>query len=186
LYKYSTLKKIYLKYEIVDKNKILAAINDFLEKLLFFKNEIRKLITNIKGKYEEFINLMNDICQVKLTLEQFLSANIDGFTQESSFSKRAVIYRDKVDELEKKLKGGYEKNKVQIRKEIDEIKEQIPTVVNAYIFNSILKTYLRRLIFFTNKFRDEDKNIDNALYNAEKMYMQKKYIDGIELLIRIL
>lgn len=192
----TSYKKLSMHLEILnqclEKSNYSDRIN-FLKEILGFYNEVSKwqdemtkLWKDITKKYQTSIVLINDLFDLQWTLSQILSykntINPHDKDAIANISENLETANKLIDLIHKNYAFNYD----YVCKTIETLKETIVSYYNDAYFDNIMCYYLKSLIFSANKYRYEDKMIEDAITKAERLYQEKKYRDGIDVLYAVL
>lgn len=192
----TSYKKLSMHLEILnqclEKSNYSDRIN-FLKEILGFYNEVSKwqdemtkLWKDITKKYQTSIVLINDLFDLQWTLSQILSykntINPHDKDAIANISENLETANKLIDLIHKNYAFNYD----YVSKTIETLKETIVSYYNDAYFDNIMCYYLKSLIFSANKYRYEDKMIEDAITKAERLYQEKKYRDGIDVLYAVL
>ena len=192
----TSYKKLSMHLEILnqclEKSNYSDRIN-FLKEILGFYNEVSKwqdemtkLWKDITKKYQTSIVLINDLFDLQWTLSQILSykntINPHDKDAIANISENLETANKLIDLIHKNYVFNYD----YVCKTIETLKETIVSYYNDAYFDNIMCYYLKSLIFSANKYRYEDKMIEDAITKAERLYQEKKYRDGIDVLYAVL
>ena len=192
----TSYKKLSMHLEILnqclEKSNYSDRIN-FLKEILGFYNEVSKwqdemtkLWKDITKKYQTSIVLINDLFDLQWTLSQILNykntINPHGKDAIANISENLETANKLIDLIHKNYAFNYD----YVCKTIETLKETIVSYYNDAYFDNIMCYYLKSLIFSANKYRYEDKMIEDAITKAERLYQEKKYRDGIDVLYAVL
>ena len=192
----TSYKKLSMHLEILnqclEKSNYSDRIN-FLKEILGFYNEVSKwqdemtkLWKDITKKYQTSIVLINDLFDLQWTLSQILSYKntINPHDKDAivNISENLETANKLIDLIHKNYAFNYD----YVCKTIETLKETIVSYYNDAYFDNIMCYYLKSLIFSANKYRYEDKMIEDAITKAERLYQEKKYRDGIDVLYAVL
>lgn len=192
----TSYKKLSMHLEILnqclEKSNYSDRIN-FLKEILGFYNEVSKwqdemtkLWKDITKKYQTSIVLINDLFDLQWTLSQILSykntINPHDKDAIANISENLETANKLIDLIHKNYAFNYD----YVCKTIETLKETIVSYYNDAYFDNIMCYYLKSLIFSANKYRYEDKMIEDAITKAERLYQEKKYRDGINILYAVL
>lgn len=192
----TSYKKLSMHLEILnqclEKSNYSDRIN-FLKEILGFYNEVSKwqdemtkLWKDITKKYHTSIVLINDLFDLQWTLSQILSykntINPHDKDAIANISENLETANKLIDLIHKNYAFNYD----YVCKTIETLKETIVSYYNDAYFDNIMCYYLKSLIFSANKYRYEDKMIEDAITKAERLYQEKKYRDGIDVLYAVL
>ncbi len=192
----TSYKKLSMHLEILnqclEKSNYSDRIN-FLKEILGFYNEVSKwqdemtkLWKDITKKYQTSIVLINDLFDLQWTLSQILSykntINPHDKDAIANISENLETANKLIDLIHKNYAFNYD----YVCKTIETLKETIVSYYNDAYFDNIMCYYLKSLIFSANKYRYEDKMIEDAITKAERLYQEKKYRDGIDILYAVL
>ena len=141
---------------------------------------------NDKVEYQTSIVLINDLFDLQWTLSQILSykntINPHDKDAIANISENLETANKLIDLIHKNYAFNYD----YVCKTIETLKETIVSYYNDAYFDNIMCYYLKSLIFSANKYRYEDKMIEDAITKAERLYQEKKYRDGIDVLYAVL
>ena len=192
----TSYKKLSMHLEILnqclEKSNYSDRIN-FLKEILGFYNEVSKwqdemtkLWKDITKKYQTSIVLINDLFDLQWTLSQILNykntINPHDKDAIANISENLETANKLIDLIHKNYAFNYD----YVCKTIETLKETIVSYYNDAYFDNIMCYYLKSLIFSANKYRYEDKMIEDAIAKAERLYQEKKYRDGIDVLYAVL
>ena len=192
----TSYKKLSMHLEILnqclEKSNYSDRIN-FLKEILGFYNEVSKwqdemtrLWKDITKKYQTSIVLINDLFDLQWTLSQILNykntINPHDKDAIANISENLETANKLIDLIHKNYAFNYD----YVCKTIETLKETIVSYYNDAYFDNIMCYYLKSLIFSANKYRYEDKMIEDAITKAERLYQEKKYRDGIDVLYAVL
>jgi hypothetical protein len=177
---FENIKNKYNPYEIQNKKQNLIKINNMIKNIITYKEEIIKMIILIKEKYEVFFYLMNSICEIKLSLYLLKKCENDN----KNLQLDEVFNSFKI--LESSLYEDYEKNLEFNEESVKNIIAYTAKLIKNNDNTKIFKFFLKQLIFFANKFRNENKKILICIENAKKLYESSNYIEGINIILRTL
>jgi septation ring formation regulator EzrA len=121
-----------------------------------------------------------------MTLIQLNNCNSSPNTSQNTINSNIKNLLMIIEDIELKIKTDYEKNYLYAKEEINNILQQVPQLIDSYSLNNTLKYFLKRLLFFSNKFRNENDEIKKIIKNCETLYMQNKYTEGIDKLLVML
>ena len=192
----TSYKKLSMHLEILNQCLEKSNYNDrinFLKEILGFYNEVSKwqdemtkLWKDITKKYQTSIVLINDLFDLQWTLSQILSykntINPHDKDAIANISENLETANKLIDLIHKNYAFNYD----YVCKTIETLKETIVSYYNDAYFDNIMCYYLKSLIFSANKYRYEDKMIEDAITKAERLYQEKKYRDGIDVLYAVL
>ena len=192
----TSYKKLSMHLEILNQCLEKSNYNDrinFLKEILGFYNEVSKwqdemakLWKDITKKYQTSIVLINDLFDLQWTLSQILSykntINPHDKDAIANMSENLETANKLIDLIHKNYAFNYD----YVCKTIETLKETIVSYYNDAYFDNIMCYYLKSLIFSANKYRYEDKMIEDAITKAERLYQEKKYRDGIDILYAVL
>ena len=192
----TSYKKLSMHLEILNQCLEKSNYNDrinFLKEILGFYNEVSKwqdemtkLWKDITKKYQTSIVLINDLFDLQWTLSQILSykntINPHDKDAIANISENLETANKLIDLIHKNYAFNYD----YVCKTIETLKETIVSYYNDAYFDNIMCYYLKSLIFSANKYRYEDKMIEDAIAKAERLYQEKKYRDGIDVLYAVL
>ena len=192
----TSYKKLSMHLEILNQCLEKSNYNDrinFLKEILGFYNEVSKwqdemakLWKDITKKYQTSIVLINDLFDLQWTISQILSykntINPHDKDAIANMSENLETANKLIDLIHKNYAFNYD----YVCKTIETLKETIVSYYNDAYFDNIMCYYLKSLIFSANKYRYEDKMIEDAITKAERLYQEKKYRDGIDILYAVL
>ena len=174
------------KSNYTDRINFLKDILDFYNKVTKWQEEMTKLWSDITKKYQSSIVLINDLFDLQWTLSQILNykKTINPHDKDTieNISENLATANKMVDLIHK----NYAYNYNYVCKTIEALKEAIVSYYNDTYFDNIMSYYLKCLIFSANKYRYEDKMIEEAITKAKSLYQEKKYRDGIDVLYAII
>jgi len=84
------------------------------------------------------------------------------------------------------IRKNYAFNFKYVNEQIELLKQLVISYYNACSLDNTMKYYLRCLIFSANKYRHEDKMIEESIQEAERLYQAKKYKEGFDYLFKTL
>ena len=192
----TSYKKLSMHLEILnqclEKSNYSDRIN-FLKEILGFYNEVSKwqdemtkLWKDITKKYQTSIVLINDLFDLQWTLSQILSYKNTINPHDKDAIANILENLETANKLIDLIHKNYAFNYDYVCKTIETLKETIVSYYNDAYFDNIMCYYLKSLIFSANKYRYEDKMIEDAITKAERLYQEKKYRDGIDVLYAVL
>ena len=192
----TSYKKLSMHLEILNQCLEKSNYNDrinFLKEILGFYNEVSKwqdemtrLWKDITKKYQTSIVLINDLFDLQWTLSQILSYKNTINTHDKDAIANISENLETANKLIDLIHKNYAFNYDYVCKTIETLKETIVSYYNDAYFDNIMCYYLKSLIFSANKYRYEDKMIEDAITKAERLYQEKKYRDGIDVLYAVL
>ena len=192
----TSYKKLSMHLEILNQCLEKSNYNDrinFLKEILGFYNEVSKwqdemtrLWKDITKKYQTSIVLINDLFDLQWTLSQILSYKNTINTHDKDAIANISENLETANKLIDLIHKNYAFNYDYVCKTIETLKETIVSYYNDAYFDNIMCYYLKSLIFSANKYRYEDKMIEDAIAKAERLYQEKKYRDGIDVLYAVL
>ena len=174
------------KFNYSDRINFLKEILGFYNEVSKWQDEMTKLWKDITKKYQTSIVLINDLFDLQWTLSQILSykntINPHDKDAIANISENLETANKLIDLIHKNYAFNYD----YVCKTIETLKETIVSYYNDAYFDNIMCYYLKSLIFSANKYRYEDKMIEDAITKAERLYQEKKYRDGIDVLYAVL
>ena len=174
------------KSNYTDRINFLKEILEFYNQVTKWQEEMTKLWDDITKKYQSSIVLINDLFDLQWTLSQILNykKTINPHDKDAiaNISENMETANKLVDLIHKNYAYNYD----YVCKSIETLKEAIVSYYNDTYFDNIMCYYLKSLIFTANKYRYEDKMIEEAITKAEVLYQEKKYRDGIDVLYAVL
>ncbi|MDR0341246.1 MAG: hypothetical protein LBH55_03170 [Mycoplasmataceae bacterium] len=184
--KYLAIENNYNNFNNFNRKNIFFDIQEVVALMLKFKKEMYFIFDEIKLKYNNFIWVIDNVCELKMTLIQLNNCNSSPNTSQNTINSNIKNLLMIIEDIELKIKTDYEKNYLYAKEEINNILQQVPQLIDSYSLNNTLKYFLKRLLFFSNKFRNENDEIKKIIKNCETLYMQNKYTEGIDKLLVML
>lgn len=175
------------KTDYYDRIYFLKDILNFYKEVAAWQNNITNLWKDITNKYQSSIVLINDLFDLQWTFVQLKSFNI---AIDDPLNKNTISNIDqnlnKINELIVLINKNYAYNYEYVSNEIETLKQLVISYYNACSLDNTMRYYLRCLIFSANKYRLEDKMIEASIQEAEKLYKNKKYREGFDVLYKTL
>ncbi|MCF0227458.1 MAG: hypothetical protein HUJ52_01415, partial [Malacoplasma sp.] len=188
------LKKIHINYsellkrneqkEYYDRVTFLKDLFALINNIALWENSLNVLYQNIIHKYQSAIELLDKIYDLQWVLTQFIGL-INGKTINVDMPT-IVLAEDHlkaINLLISKLNEDYATNFNSALETIKNIEKDISNIYTIIDVESKIKDYARALIFYTNKYRLEDKEIANVLNNADELFKQNQYRKVIDTLL---
>jgi septation ring formation regulator EzrA len=137
----------------------------------------------IETKYKNAIFINDELADIKLTLTQLLGLKLQysEIDQKGIDTIKNIIEHIKV--LQSQLSENYFQNYADVNNELTQIREQTGLLISSAAYNQTLKIYAQRLIYYTNKYRNEHEEIQKSLKIAEGLYQKGQYQNTIEQMI---
>ena len=174
------------KSNYIDRINFLKEILDFYKEVTKWQDEMTNLWSDITKKYQSSIVLINDLYDLQWTLSQLLNykKTINPHDKESvtNITENLVTANKLIDLIHKNYAYNYE----YVSKTIETLKQTIISYYNIAFYDNAMRYYLKSLIFSANKYRYEDKAIEETIIKAEQLYQEKKYREGIDVLYAVL
>lgn len=169
--------------QYLDRIAHLNLINEALDDTDNWIQNLTKFCDEIYDKYKNSVNLINQIYELKWTAEQLqvyqqLLNPYDEITK-----KNISLAISSIDQLIKAIKEDYLHNYAYAKNLITDIENNINSLYNSFISSKSLQIFAKNLLFFANKYRHEDKEIEQTINHCEELYQQKKYKDSLDSLI---
>ncbi|GHU47135.1 hypothetical protein FACS1894218_0920 [Bacilli bacterium] len=114
-----------------------------------------------------------------------LSENISEKKDESNLNAIRTIILD-IESLQNNLVTDYFGNYLYVQKQMAHVREQATLLISSATFDQTLKFYAKRLMFFTNKYRNEHSDFEKVITMAEDKYRTNNYGTAISMLIEVL
>ena len=174
------------KSNYIDRINFLKEILDFYKEVTKWQDEMTNLWSDITKKYQSSIVLINDLYDLQWTLSQLLNykKTINPHDKESitNITENLATANNLIDLIHKNYAYNYE----YVSKTIETLKQTIISYYNIAFYDNAMRYYLKSLIFSANKYRYEDKTIEETIIKAEQLYQEKKYREGIDVLYAVL
>ncbi|GHU30666.1 hypothetical protein FACS1894166_00720 [Bacilli bacterium] len=143
------------------------------------------MVEEIEEKYKTSILINDELSDIKLTLTQLLSENISDNKNEGNYNAIRTIILD-IESLQNNLTTDYFGTYQYVQKQMVHVREQAALLISSATFDQTLKMYAKRLMFFTNKYRNEHKDFEKVITLAEDKYRTNDYQSTISMLIEVL
>ncbi len=189
-------KKMNIQLNILKNQANDTNYNDrinFLKDILFFYKDVIKWQSNIinlwkdiTSKYQSSIALINDLFDLQWTFTQLKNFKSTINSQNEEIIKSIDQSLIKINELIGLIRKNYAFNFKYVNEQIELLKQLVISYYNACSLDNTMKYYLRCLIFSANKYRHEDKMIEDSIQEAERLYQVKKYKEGFDYLFKTL
>lgn len=189
-------KKMNIQLNILKNQANDTNYNDrinFLKDILFFYKDVIKWQSNIinlwkdiTSKYQSSIALINDLFDLQWTFTQLKNFKSTINSQNEEIIKSIDQNLIKINELIGLIRKNYAFNFKYVNEQIELLKQLVISYYNACSLDNTMKYYLRCLIFSANKYRHEDKMIEDSIQEAERLYQVKKYKEGFDYLFKTL
>ncbi|MDR0986061.1 MAG: septation ring formation regulator EzrA [Mycoplasmataceae bacterium] len=186
LLNYQSLEKEYITYKSIERNQFLNSIAILANKILNWKRNFLGLAAEIKKKYIDSINIIDQLTNDKLVILQLLNNELLSDKVNEKNINLIKTHFQQCDVLLEQLKSNYFKHYDNAKRQLNVIERDIDSLLTSFSNNDIFKGYAQRLIFFTNKYRNENTNISNNLTLAEQLYRKGEYQDAMNKLIKTL
>ncbi|MDR0857101.1 MAG: hypothetical protein LBM76_01785 [Mycoplasmataceae bacterium] len=180
---YASLTDLYSGYDAVERHKIIHRIDETVAQIYDLKDRVANLAKAISEAYGESIVIFDKLSNLKLFFAQLLGHKL---SSGNTPIENLEIYKrnlSTIDTLYEKLSADYSGNKEVVENEIEHLQEEVALIVQTYALDKTLKVYAERLIFFTNKYRNEAAEIKQFLNLAEAFYKKGEYSNTVNLLI---
>jgi hypothetical protein len=141
---------------------------------------------HIKNDLNNFVSIINRINNLKLILIQILGNNLYDDNYENLITDAAKGFLNDLKELSVMLHENYYSNYDIVYKDVERIAISVDKILSEYDAKNILKYFAKKLIFSTNRFRNEHIDIENSLIAAEAAYKKHDYQTTIDFLITTL
>jgi septation ring formation regulator EzrA len=177
------LTDLYSGYDAVERHKIIHRIDETVAQIYDLKDRVANLAKAISEAYGESIVIFDKLSNLKLFFAQLLGHKL---SSGNTPIENLEIYKrnlSTIDTLYEKLSADYSGNKEVVENEIEHLQEEVALIVQTYALDKTLKVYAERLIFFTNKYRNEAAEIKQFLNLAEAFYKKGEYSNTVNLLI---
>ena len=189
-------KKMDIQFNILKNQANGTNYNDrinFLKDILIFYKDVIKWQSNIinlwkdiTSKYQSSIALINDLFDLQWTFTQLKYFKSAINSQNEEIIKSIDQNLIKINELIGLIRKNYAFNFKYVNEQIELLKQLVISYYNACSLDNTMKYYLRCLIFSANKYRHEDKMIEESIQEAERLYQAKKYKEGFDYLFKTL
>ncbi|MDR0825732.1 MAG: septation ring formation regulator EzrA [Mycoplasmataceae bacterium] len=182
---YQGLKSAYDNFDVLQRKKFLKNMSDLSIQIVEWKVKLNNLVQEIDDKYKTSILINDELSDIKLTLTQLLSENITEKKDEGNFNAIRNIILD-IEGLQNSLTTDYFGHYVYVQKQMANVREQASLLISSATFDQTLKLYAKRLMFFTNKYRNEHADFEKVITMAEDKYRNNDYGTTISMLIEVL
>jgi len=169
-----------------DRINFLKDILIFYKDVIKWQSNIINLWKDITSKYQSSIALINDLFDLQWTFTQLKNFKSTINSQNEEIIKSIDQNLIKINELIGLIRKNYAFNFKYVNEQIELLKQLVISYYNACSLDNIMKYYLRCLIFSANKYRHEDKMIEDSIQEAERLYQAKKYKEGFDHLFKTL
>ena len=169
-----------------DRINFLKDILIFYKDVIKWQSNIINLWKDITSKYQSSIALINDLFDLQWTFTQLKNFKSTINSQNEEIIKSIDQNLIKINELIGLIRKNYAFNFKYVNEQIELLKQLVISYYNACSLDNTMKYYLRCLIFSANKYRHEDKMIEDSIQEAERLYQAKKYKEGFDYLFKTL
>ena len=169
-----------------DRINFLKDILIFYKDVIKWQSNIINLWKDITSKYQSSIALINDLFDLQWTFTQLKNFKSTINSQNEEIIKSIDQNLIKINELIGLIRKNYAFNFKYVNEQIELLKQLVISYYNACSLDNTTKYYLRCLIFSANKYRHEDKMIEDSIQEAERLYQAKKYKEGFDYLFKTL
>ncbi len=169
-----------------DRINLLKDILIFYKDVIKWQSNIINLWKDITNKYQSSITLINDLFDLQWTFTQLKNFKSVINSQNEGIINSIDQNLIKINELIQLIHKNYAFNFKYVNEQIDMLKQLVISYYNACSLDNTMKYYLRCLIFSANKYRHEDKMIEESIQEAERLYQAKKHKEGFDYLYKTL
>jgi hypothetical protein len=155
---------------------------DLSQLIIKMHSNLNAFTEEVNVKYEKFVTIINELFDAKLRLSQLLNLRLKANKSVDDIKNVISI----INLLKEKLTQNYTKNYDEVKIELNKVQNKILLILQTTSNDESLKLFNQRLIFFTNKFRNESEDIKSILEQSEKEYMEHNYSNSLDMLITVL
>ena len=166
--------------------KILNNLLVLIDQYKIWESRLIKFKNNIWNKYFLTIQLINDIYELQFAFNQFIiiKKELNPFDINSIQNLNENL--SALNHLISLMQSNFETNYKEVYDAVTEMKNDENNYYELIKKDIVIKFYAQKLIFYTNRYRNENKEIENALSNAESLYNNKKFDEVIDEILPIL
>ena len=193
----ASFKKIKINYyglikrkdqsESIDRISFLSDLFGLINNISDWEKSLNTLYQNIIHKYQASIDLLDKLYDLQWTLAQFVGLiNDKVITIDQPTYVIVDAHLKTIKLIISKLNENYSSNFNSALDTVNNMEKDISNIYTLLEIESKIKDYAKSLIFYTNKYRLEDKEIASSLDKAEDLFKQSQYRKVIDLLLPVL